>query len=125
MRVSAISRQPLTLNFSWSCSARFAIWVRRRSEPCNRIQVHARQSKTYDDLAAGLARLAPDATVVVVTPPALAAKRQTTTIPTIMAPAADPLRAGLVASLPAGWKLSVGRDSAVDQDDPKRRPFQP
>src|SRR5215471_13175231 len=57
------------------------------------------QSKTYDELAAELARLAPDAIVVVGTPPALAAKRQTTTIPIIMAPAADPLRTGLVASL--------------------------
>jgi putative ABC transport system substrate-binding protein len=57
------------------------------------------QSKTYDELAAELARLAPDAMVVVGTPPALAAKRQTTTIPIIMAPAADPLRTGLVASL--------------------------
>jgi ABC-type uncharacterized transport system substrate-binding protein len=57
------------------------------------------QSKTYDDLAAELARFGPDAIVVVGTPPALAAKRQTTTIPIIMAPAADPLRSGLVASL--------------------------
>jgi len=57
------------------------------------------QSKTYDELAAELAGLAPDAIVVVGTPPALAAKRQTTTIPIIMAPAADPLRTGLVASL--------------------------
>src|SRR5262245_8216636 len=57
------------------------------------------QSKTYDELAAELAHLAPDAIVVVGTPPALAAKRQTTTIPVIMAPAADPLRSGLVASL--------------------------
>src|SRR5205823_1514670 len=32
------------------------------------------QSKTYDELAAELARLAPDAIVVVGTPPALAAK---------------------------------------------------
>ena len=62
------------------------------------------QSKTYDELAAELARLAPDAIVVVGTPPALAAKRQTSTIPIILAPAADPLRTGLVASLshPAG-----------------------
>ena len=57
------------------------------------------QSKTYDELAAELARLAPDAIVVVGTPPALAAKRQTTVIPIIMAPAADPLRTGLAASL--------------------------
>jgi len=57
------------------------------------------QAKTYDELAAELVGLAPDAIVVVGTPPALAAKRQTTTIPIIMAPAADPLRSGLVASL--------------------------
>jgi putative ABC transport system substrate-binding protein len=57
------------------------------------------QTKTYDDLAAELVRLGPEAIVVVGTPPALAAKRQTTTIPIIMAPAADPLRTGLAASL--------------------------
>ena len=57
------------------------------------------QSKSYDELAAELARSAPDAMVVVGTPPALAAKRQTTSIPIIMGPAADPLRSGLVASL--------------------------
>jgi putative ABC transport system substrate-binding protein len=57
------------------------------------------QTKTYDELAAELARLAPDAIVVVGTPPALAAKRQTTAVPIILAPAADPLRTGLVASL--------------------------
>jgi putative ABC transport system substrate-binding protein len=57
------------------------------------------QSKTYDELAAELARLAPDAIVVVGTPSALAAKRQTTTIPIILAPAADPLRSGLVVSI--------------------------
>src|SRR6516162_8722854 len=38
------------------------------------------QPKTYDELAAELARLAPDAIVAVGTPPSLAAKRQTTTI---------------------------------------------
>ena len=57
------------------------------------------QSKTYDELAAELVSLSPDAIVVVGTPPALAAKRQTTSIPVIMAPAADPLRLGLAASL--------------------------
>jgi putative ABC transport system substrate-binding protein len=57
------------------------------------------QSKTYDELAAELAGITPDAIVVVGTPPALAAKRQTTAIPIVMAPAADPLRTGLAASL--------------------------
>jgi putative ABC transport system substrate-binding protein len=57
------------------------------------------QSKSYDELAAELVRISPEAIIVVGTPPALAAKRQTKSIPVIMAPAADPLRLGLVASL--------------------------
>ena len=57
------------------------------------------QSRTYDELAAELVRLGPDALVVVGTPPALAAKRQTTTVPIIMAPVGDPLHLGLVATL--------------------------
>jgi putative ABC transport system substrate-binding protein len=57
------------------------------------------QSKTYDELAAELVRLGPAAIVVVGTPSALAAKRQTTTIPIIMAPAGDPLGLDLGASL--------------------------
>jgi putative tryptophan/tyrosine transport system substrate-binding protein len=57
------------------------------------------QAKSYDELAAELAGFAPDAIVVVGTPPALAAKRQTNSIPIIIAPATDPLRSGLVASL--------------------------
>jgi len=57
------------------------------------------QPKTYEELATELVRLAPDAIVVVGTPSALAAKLQTTAIPIIMAPTADPLRTGVVASL--------------------------
>jgi putative ABC transport system substrate-binding protein len=66
------------------------------------------QSKTYDELAAELARLTPDAIIVVGTPPALAAKRQTTTIPIILAPAADPLRTGLVTSLSSSGSNVTG-----------------
>jgi putative tryptophan/tyrosine transport system substrate-binding protein len=57
------------------------------------------QSKTYDELAAELVRLGPDAIVTVATPPAIAAKRATTTIPIIMATVGDPLRFGLVTNL--------------------------
>jgi putative tryptophan/tyrosine transport system substrate-binding protein len=57
------------------------------------------QSKTYDELAAELVRLAPDAIVTVGTQCVIAAKRATTTIPIIMATAGDPLRLGLVTSL--------------------------
>ena len=60
---------------------------------------YADQSKTYDELAAELVHLGPDVIVAVGTPPSLAAKRQTATIPIIMAPAADPVRTGLVGSL--------------------------
>ena len=51
------------------------------------------------ELAADLVRLKVDLIVVPDSPPALAAKRATTTIPIVMAAAADPVGAGLVASL--------------------------
>ena len=49
-------------------------------------------------LAAELVALGPDAIVTFATPPAIAAKRATTTIPIVMA-TGDPLRAEIVASL--------------------------
>jgi putative ABC transport system substrate-binding protein len=51
------------------------------------------------ELAADLVRLKVDLIVVSGEPPALAAKSATTTIPIVMANAADPVAAGLVASL--------------------------
>jgi putative ABC transport system substrate-binding protein len=51
------------------------------------------------DLAAALVRLKVDLIVVVATPAALAAKNATTTIPIVMAGSADPVGAGLIASL--------------------------
>jgi ABC-type uncharacterized transport system substrate-binding protein len=50
-------------------------------------------------LAADLVRLKVDLIVVTATPSALAAKKATTTIPIVMANAADPVAAGLVSSL--------------------------
>src|SRR5438105_14903374 len=51
------------------------------------------------ELAADLVRLKVDLIVVSGTPPALAAKNATTTIPIVMANVADPVGQGLVASL--------------------------
>ena len=51
------------------------------------------------ELAADLVRLKVDLIVVSGTPPSLAAKSATTTIPIVMANAGDPVGAGLVASL--------------------------
>jgi putative tryptophan/tyrosine transport system substrate-binding protein len=50
-------------------------------------------------LAAELVALGPDAIVTVASPPAIVAKRATTTIPIVMATAADPLRSGIIGSL--------------------------
>jgi putative tryptophan/tyrosine transport system substrate-binding protein len=51
------------------------------------------------ELAAALVRLDVDVIVTVDTPPTLAAKRATGTIPIVIAASADPVAAGLVASL--------------------------
>jgi putative ABC transport system substrate-binding protein len=57
------------------------------------------QSQTFDELAAELVRFGPDAIVTFATPPTMAAKRASSTIPIIMAGTGDPVRAGAVASL--------------------------
>ena len=57
------------------------------------------QTKSYDELAQELINLDPAAIVLTGTPAALALKRQTTTIPIILAPIADPLALGLARSL--------------------------
>src|SRR5262245_4097857 len=53
------------------------------------------QTKSYDELAQELISLDPVAIVLTGTPAALALKRQTTTIPIILAPIADPIALGL------------------------------
>jgi len=54
---------------------------------------------SIDTLAAELAKLGPDIIVAVGTSATIAAKRATTTIPIVMTPVADPLRAGIVTNL--------------------------
>src|SRR5262249_27519782 len=57
------------------------------------------QTKSYDELAQELIRLDPAAIVLTGTPAALALKRQTATIPIIVAPIADPVALGLARGL--------------------------
>ena len=57
------------------------------------------KNERLPDLAADLVRLKVDLIVVAATPAALAAKSATTTIPIVMTTVADPVSAGLVASL--------------------------
>ena len=57
------------------------------------------QTKSYNELAQELVSLDPAAIVLTGTPAALALKRQTTTIPIVLAPIADPIALGLARSL--------------------------
>ena len=57
------------------------------------------QVEHLPELAAELVRLNPDVIVAPYTPPALAAKRATSTIPIVFAVVADAVGAGLIASL--------------------------
>ena len=56
----------------------------------------AGKAERLPDLAAELVRLKPDVLVAAATPPIRAAKRATTSIPIVMAAAADPVGSGLV-----------------------------
>jgi len=58
-----------------------------------------KKNERLPELAADLVRLKVDLIVTVGTPPALAAKKATTSIPIVMANAGDPVDSGLVASL--------------------------
>jgi putative ABC transport system substrate-binding protein len=57
------------------------------------------EGASADALAAELVKLGPDVIIAVGTAMTIAAKRATTTIPIVMTPVADPLRAGIVTSL--------------------------
>ena len=72
------------------------------------------------ELAADLVRLKVDLIVVSGTPSALAAKNATTTIPIVMASAADPVGAGLVASLARPGGNVTGLSSLAVELNTKR-----
>lgn len=71
------------------------------------------KNDTLPRLAAELVALKVDAIVTLQTPSALAAKRATPTIPILMAPAADPVAMGLVASLARPGGNVTGMAGAV------------
>jgi putative tryptophan/tyrosine transport system substrate-binding protein len=87
VRVDAF-RQEL-IKFGWIEGKNIAIEYRFAEQKNERLP----------ELAADLVRLKVDLIVVTATPPAVAAKKATTTIPIVVAGAADPVAAGLVASL--------------------------
>ena len=72
------------------------------------------------ELAAELIRLKVDLIVVASTPPALAAKRATTTIPIVMTNAGDPVASGLVASLGRPGGNVTGNSSLSPELNTKR-----
>ena len=72
------------------------------------------------ELAAELVRLKVDLIVVSGTPPALAAKKATTTIPIVMTNAGDPVGAGLVASLARPGGNVTGFSSLSSELNTKR-----
>src|SRR6266550_2224140 len=72
------------------------------------------------ELAAELVRLKVDLIVVSGTPPALAAKNATTTIPIVMANVADPVGQGLVASLARPGGNVTGNSGLAFELDTKR-----
>jgi putative tryptophan/tyrosine transport system substrate-binding protein len=64
-------------------------------------------------LAADLVRLKPDVIVTAATVVNVAVKKETSTIPIVMATGADPVAAGLVASLTVARKLGIKVPNSV------------
>ena len=78
------------------------------------------KSERLPELAADLVRLKVDLIVVAGTPAALAAKKATTAIPIVMANVADPVGAGLVASLARPGGNVTGLSSLSPELNSKR-----
>ena len=72
-------------------------WIEERIS--SSVPIWRAKPERLPELAADLVRLKVDLIVVAATPPALAAKSATTTIPIVMTSAGDPVGEGLVASL--------------------------
>jgi putative ABC transport system substrate-binding protein len=95
-RTSAASLSPLLDSFRQGLRDRG--WVEGKNISIE-YQFGDGQLDRLDELAAALVRLKVDVIVTVDTPPTQAAKQATSTIPIVIAVSADPVGAGLVASL--------------------------
>src|SRR5215472_4807157 len=73
-------------------------WIEGKKIACE-YRFARQKPERLPELAADLVRLKVDLIVVASTPPALAAKRATTTIPIVIAVAGDPVGSGLVTNL--------------------------
>jgi len=73
-------------------------WIKGKNIACE-YRFARQKPERLPELAADLVRLKVDLIVVASTPPALAAKRATTTIPIVIAVAGDPVGSGLVTNL--------------------------
>src|SRR5687768_12475781 len=78
------------------------------------------KNERLPDLAADLVRLKVDLILVVSTPPALATKNATATIPIVMTFAGDPVGSGLVASLARPGGNVTGLSSLLTELNTKR-----
>src|SRR5262249_42390637 len=78
------------------------------------------KNERLPELAADLVRLKVDLIVVRATPPALAAKAATTTIPIVMTSASDPVGARLIASLARPGGNVTGNASLASELNTKR-----
>src|SRR5262245_6288406 len=79
------------------------------------------KNERLPELAADLVRLKVDLILVPGVPPALAAKKATTTIPIVMTIAANPVGQGLVASLARPGGNVTGFSSLANETSTKRR----
>ena len=96
-------------------------WLDRREKHHHRVPVCREQKpERLPELAANLVRLKVDLIVVTTAQAALAAKSATTTIPIVMTNAADPVGAGLVASLARPGGNVTGLSSLAPELNTKR-----
>src|SRR5262245_46861505 len=94
-------------------------WIERKNIAVE-YRVTEQKNESLPELAAELVRLKVDLIVVTSTAPALAAKSVTATIPIVMTLSADPVGAGLVASLARPGGNVTGNSTLATEVNGKR-----